>query len=169
MKKQRSIIAIAALLATAGASTTASAASPLLSGYGGPGQGNQAILGSTVLNVPRGGGGSGGPPAATGGGAPAVSSESGGSGASATTTRSSSPASSTHRAARPASRQTTTAAADPNALYAQLERRASESSGTLGLTGEDLLYVLIGLAVLAFGALFTRRIVRAGGAGVDTG
>jgi hypothetical protein len=164
VKKQRSIIAIAALLATAGASTTASAAGPLLSGYGGPGQGNQAILGSTLLNGPSGGS-SGGPPAAAGGGAPAVSSESGGS----ATTHPASPASSTHRAARPASRQTTTAAADPNALYAQLERRASEPSGMLGLTGEDLVYVLIGLAVLAFGALFTRRIVRAGGAGLDPG
>jgi hypothetical protein len=164
LKKQRSIIAIAALLATAGASTTATAAGPLLSGYGGPGQGNQAILGSTLLNVPRGGS-SGGPPAATGG-APAVSSASGGS---STTTQAATPGSSTRHAARPTRQQTKAAAADPNAFYAELERRASESSGMLGLTGEDLTYILIGLAVLAFGALFTRRIVRAGGAGVDPG
>ena len=164
MKKQRSIIAIAALLATAGASTTATAAGPLLSGYGGPGQGNQAILGSTLLNVPRGGS-SGGPPAPTGG-APAVSSEPGGS---STAAPAPSRGSSTRRAAQPTGRQTKTAAADPNAIYAELERRASEPSGMLGLTGEDLVYVLIGLAVLALGALFTRRIVRAGGAGLDPG
>ena len=30
--------------------SSASAASPLLGGYGGPGQGNQAILGSALLN-----------------------------------------------------------------------------------------------------------------------
>src|SRR5438874_7144215 len=40
-------------------------ASPLLSGYGGPGQGSQAILGSTLFGGP--GGGSSGSGAASGG------------------------------------------------------------------------------------------------------
>lgn len=163
MGKQRSIIVVAALLGLAGTSTPAVAAGPALSGYGGPGEGNQAILGSALLNTPRGGS-SGGPPAATGP-APAVSSEPGGSG---TTTHATPPGSSTHRAARPTGRQTTTAA-DPDAIYAQLERRASEPSGMLGLTGEDIVYVLIGLGVLALGALFTRRIARSGGVGIDPG
>jgi hypothetical protein len=167
MRKQRSIIAIAALLSLTGASTPALAAGPLLSGYGGPGVGNQAILGSALLNTPRGG-----PPADTGGAsgsspstaatAPSTPDASGSAGAGA-------PRSSAHRAASGAVRTARPAAVDPAAVYLELERSASEPSGLLGLTGEDLAYVLIGLAVLAFGALFTRRIVRAGGAGVDPG
>ena len=41
------------------APTTAFAGSPLLSGYGGPGAGEQAILGSTLIGGSRGGGASG--------------------------------------------------------------------------------------------------------------
>ena len=40
--------------------TVALAGSPLLSGYGGPGTGEQAILGSTLVGGPGGGSGSGG-------------------------------------------------------------------------------------------------------------
>lgn len=40
--------------------TSAFAVSPLLSGYGGPGAGEQAIVGSTLLGGPRGGSGPGG-------------------------------------------------------------------------------------------------------------
>ena len=66
MNTHRKIIPIAALAMAFAAVAPASApASPLLSGYGGPGQGTQAILGSTLLNGPSGGGGG----AATGSGA----------------------------------------------------------------------------------------------------
>jgi hypothetical protein len=66
-------IRIAAALALTGLLTaatplTAFAGSPLLSGYGGPGAGEQSIVGSTLLNAPHGGGGSGGSPG-TGGSA----------------------------------------------------------------------------------------------------
>jgi hypothetical protein len=54
-----STLALAGFLLTA-APVAASAGSPLLSGYGGPGTGEQAIVGSTLLNAPRGGAGSGG-------------------------------------------------------------------------------------------------------------
>jgi hypothetical protein len=47
------------VLALAAAMPAAAVASSLLSGYGGPGQGNQAILGAALVNGPRGGGGSG--------------------------------------------------------------------------------------------------------------
>src|SRR6185437_8685895 len=176
MRKQRSIIAIAALLGLAGASPAA-AAGPLLSGYGGPGQGNQAILGSALLNGPRGGGSSGGssggPPAAAtaSGPAPAGVSESvGGSGST-----SPAPARSGGRRAHPgasgqgAQQQTTAGASDPAALYAALERRAAHSSGTMGVTGQDLAYILLGLAVLAFAGLFTSRLARAGAANTRPG
>src|SRR2546430_7195651 len=60
MKTRRRIIETAgcALLAAALLAPSASAG-PLLSGYGGPGGGNQAILGSGLLNGPGSGGGSG--------------------------------------------------------------------------------------------------------------
>jgi hypothetical protein len=59
MKIQRKIIpAVALAMVFAAASADATAANPLLSGYGGPGQGSQAILGSALLNGPGAGGGS---------------------------------------------------------------------------------------------------------------
>ncbi|HTA15475.1 MAG TPA: hypothetical protein VK781_11525 [Solirubrobacteraceae bacterium] len=58
-------IRIGSALALAGAlfiaaPATALAGSPLLSGYGGPGAGEQAIVGAALLNGPHGGSGSGG-------------------------------------------------------------------------------------------------------------
>ena len=42
-------LALVAALAVSAAAPLVAHAGPLLSGYGGPGQGNQAILGSTLL------------------------------------------------------------------------------------------------------------------------
>jgi hypothetical protein len=68
MTRHRMIVSILVLVPVLLTATRSSAlASPLLSGYGGPGQGSQAILGSALLNGPRGGGGSGaGPEGASG-------------------------------------------------------------------------------------------------------
>lgn len=49
-------------------SPSAALANPLLSGYGGPGAGEQALIGSTLLGGPHGGGGSGGSSGTTGSG-----------------------------------------------------------------------------------------------------
>jgi hypothetical protein len=57
------------------AAAASASASPLLSGYGGPGAGEQALIGSTLLAGPRGGAGSGGSSGSSGSGG-------GGSGAS---------------------------------------------------------------------------------------
>src|SRR5207253_1711120 len=66
MTTHRRIITSVGLLMVAAACTPAAAhGNPLLSGYGGPGQGNQAILGATLLNGPGGGGSSGTVAAAT--------------------------------------------------------------------------------------------------------
>jgi hypothetical protein len=54
-----STLALAGLL-SASLPFAASAGTPLLSGYGGPGAGEQAIVGSTLLGGARGGGSSGG-------------------------------------------------------------------------------------------------------------
>ena len=71
MTIQRPLTAAVALLADLSIVAAPAHASPLLSGYGGPGQGSQAILGATLLNAPRTSAGPGGPAAtpATGGGA----------------------------------------------------------------------------------------------------
>src|SRR5581483_9313770 len=64
MRRQRltTTIALLALGSFCALAPDASASSTLLSGYGGPGEGNQAILGSTVI------GGSGGGHSGSGGG-----------------------------------------------------------------------------------------------------
>jgi hypothetical protein len=60
-RKRRTITALALLtLAFATLSIATAGANSLLSGYGGPGEGNQAILGSALINGPSGKGGSGG-------------------------------------------------------------------------------------------------------------
>jgi hypothetical protein len=64
MTNHRKIISAASLLVTLAIAPTAAVAGPLLSGYGGPGQGSQAILGSALLNGGKGGGGSAGPSSA---------------------------------------------------------------------------------------------------------
>jgi hypothetical protein len=168
MKKQRTIIAIVALLGVAGACPVAAVANPLLSGYGGPGQGNQAILGSALLNGPRGGS-SGGPPSA---GTSSAAVSGGGDGASSTGAGAQVPAGArhAHRAPAPlAPRQTTAGASDAAAIYAALERRASRPSETLGVTGQDLAYILLGLVVLTFAGLLTSRVVKAGDANARPG
>ena len=59
-------LSVAALVAPPGIAV----ANPLLSGYGGPGQGSQAILGSALGNGPPGGGGGGGGAYGSGSAAP---------------------------------------------------------------------------------------------------
>jgi len=65
MRIQRSIVHLTAIAVAMAlpACAGAEAGSPLLSGYGGPGSGSQAILGSGLVNIGGGGGG-----AAAGGG-----------------------------------------------------------------------------------------------------
>src|SRR5450755_4896336 len=74
MTSHRTISLILTLLA--GLMTVAPSsvfAGPLLGGYGGPGAGNQAILGSALLNGPPGGGGTGAGSTGAAGSAPSSS------------------------------------------------------------------------------------------------
>jgi hypothetical protein len=75
-----------------------------------------------------------------------------------------------HRSASPGrtSRQAP-AAANVAEAYAALERGASRPSAFLGLSGDDLLYILLGLAALAFTGMATSRIARGGGPGEPAG
>jgi hypothetical protein len=154
---------IALLLALSAAGPATSSASSLLSGYGGPGQGNQAILGSGLVNGPSGGGG-GGP--AAGSQAPAVV-----SGSTANTGSPSAPGSGrhTHRAAgsKHSSVPARAPSAPSSASYQAYERAASTQrgidSGLLGLSSGDLLLIVLALGALLSTAFIARGLARSHG------
>jgi hypothetical protein len=165
MTINRSRIRIAAVLLSATLAVSAALpltahAGPLLSGYGGPGQGNQAILGSTLLNGP--GGGSGG----SGGGAQGSSSSgsastlaapmanAGGTGGSSGTVRSSR---SGHHGAPPSGApQSGLEREFATSSYPTVEPAASSSA--FGISGADVALLLAALAALAFTGALTWRL-----------
>ncbi len=162
MRRHR-VITTAAFLALA--VPAAAQGSSLLSGYGGPGQGNQAILGATVI----GGGASGG---STGSGSSA-SSGSGGSGLALSPTPSTSPTTAkaqshshgkAHRAGRATKRQDRASTSPPNAYRATSTLSANETASvatpTLGISGADLVYILVAFGALALTGAITGRLVR---------
>ena len=125
-------------------------AGPLLSGYGGPGQGNQAILGSALVGGSSGGGGTSG-----GGG--------GGSGSRGAASGVVHSRSTTHAGAGAlASPQRTGVLAGERGAssYPAAEPTASRSGTTFGLSGADLAYILLADAALVVTGAFTRRIAR---------
>jgi hypothetical protein len=162
MTKRRRIIsrgaALAAFVALSLAAATAAQASPLLSGYGGPGQGNQVILGSTLIGGPGGGSTTGGPPSAN-----ANASESN----AALPASASGPGSpqtgsggSHHRATATGSLQvgaSSLAGQLYNRSYRPLERTAG-SSGPFGLSAAEIAYIVAAVAALAFTGVLTRRL-----------
>ncbi len=164
------ITAIVALLTVPALVPAAALAGPLLSGYGGPGQGNQAILGSGLVGG-RGGDGSGGhgsSPGAAGsagregavGGAAARASTGGtnransSSGTATTKGRQPQAAGSTAAAvrSRPGERPPGPAAAATSA--------AAGGGGALGLSGADVLYILLALGALVATGALTRALAR---------
>ncbi len=191
MIKHRTVISIAGLLVGLALATLATLATPafarsttLLSGYGGPGQGNQAVLGATMLGG-HGGGSSGG----NGGG-----SSSGGStsargagesptlvlgreatargGSAAGSTSSTSPTrgstSSTASAHARRSRERASGAARPAAagaarssasVYPAAERIPSGASAdALGLSAADIVLIILGAGIVVCVGVFTRRL-----------
>lgn len=193
MRAKRTITTtVVCLMSLSAAMPSAAAASSLLSGYGGPGQGNQAILGSALLNVPNNGGGSGS------GGSPGGRSragESSNSGASAAAPRSgAAPGSGVAGAGRV---NETSAAFHAGAHALARARRGSHATGEigvasvaaqagaagyhptqtrpasvgsepLGLRGAYFLYILLGLVALALIAVLTKRMTRTAAAGRDS-
>jgi hypothetical protein len=152
MRTHRKLAPIIALLAVLAAALPAAAvANPLLSGYGGPGVGNQAILGSALLN----GGGS------TGGGSGPTAQESSPAGVSviaATGTAGERVVAGAPRSAAP--RGAGKVSGFSSSAYSAFERgAAAPASGTLGLSGQDALFILLALVVLAFTGVLTRRLM----------
>jgi hypothetical protein len=163
MKSHRKVTPIIALLAMLSAALPAAAqASSLLSGYGGPGQGNQAILGSGLVNGASGGGGgpAGGAPAAVSAASVAAPAGQAGAGSSAARHRHG-PAAHGY-ASKGAGAQL--AAPGPSAAYSQaVSARPAADSGVLGLSGTGLLILLLALATLLFSGLLMRGLARSTG------
>jgi hypothetical protein len=161
MRTHRKITPIIVLAAGLSAGAPISApASTLLSGYGGPGQGTQAILGGTLLNGPSGGGGSSGsPPTAT---APLGTVGTGGSGAG--TSRS---AGGAHRHAGARAGTQAAVPGPSGGSYRSYPRlgasRTSAGPGVLGLSDSAFLFALLALAALLFTGLLTRGLAKASG------
>ncbi|HEV7586382.1 MAG TPA: hypothetical protein VGO14_11445 [Solirubrobacteraceae bacterium] len=135
-------------------------ASSILSGYGGPGQGTQAILGSTLLNGPSGG--AGGPQ-----GAAATAATPVGAGSSSTAGGGGGGASATHGRAG-ASRHSRQAASTRQGAERRLptlaiSRASSGGSGVLGLSDTAFLVVLLALGALVFTGLLTRGLAKQSG------
>jgi hypothetical protein len=171
----RIALALAPLVAlSASAPTVASAGSPLLSGYGGPGAGEQVIVGSTLLIGARGGAGSGG---SSGSGGSAGASQ-GGSGASppngsratlsgagsnggsiAGNRGGGSQARGALRAGRGVDPRTGRANANPYVYPAAL-RSASTDSPLLGISGGDMLLLIATIVTLVLTGVLTIRLTR---------
>jgi hypothetical protein len=123
-------------------------AGPLLSGYGGPGQGNQAILGSALLGGSKGGGGSG----SRGAGKK-------GPHAGASALQASGTPGATGTAAVPQGGSVASAGRTAGS-YPTVEPASSRSGSAFGLSDADLAYILLAAAVLAVTGALTRRIAR---------
>jgi hypothetical protein len=165
-----SIVVFAFVALLAAFAPSVAPANSLLSGYGGPGQGNQAILGSALVNTPKGGGGGG---AAGGGGEasssqPAESSSSQPAGsASSRTGGAGKPASGGHAKRRPTAStrgdrgtKAGTARGDSVIYPAASREVATGGSRTLGLSGADFAYIILALGVLALTGFLTMRLGR---------
>ncbi len=175
MNRHRTIVltVLPAIMMVALASIAAPAmAGSLLSGYGGPGAGNQAILGSALLGGTPGGGRGGDAGGGSAGGSNpdlAEPSKTEAADISVPSGRRSagpdrSPASG--RGGVGAKREGATGAsggvsgAYPASERAEAAKLASDGSETLGLSGKDLLYVLLAFGVLAFSGVLTRRMTQ---------
>ncbi|HEX4436036.1 MAG TPA: hypothetical protein VH061_04500 [Solirubrobacteraceae bacterium] len=139
----------------------ADASSTLLSGYGGPGEGNQAIIGSTLI----GGGGKGGSGSGTGGSSQVLA----GSNSIEASAPSASGSGSPHAKGGSRTRKGSGSSgghASGAGLPAYTPSAATthdDGGSTLGLTGGDLLYVVLALGVLALTAVLTMRLTRGPG------
>ena len=165
----RVLATIATLVVSAWAAGPAYATGgPLLSGYGGPGEGAQAILGSTLIGGSGenpGSGSSGGGASVEQQGVGALSGPAAGAGV---------PARGKHSSVRgtrgghaghvvgPGARRVQT----PQRGSAQPERfglaaaQGDAGSQPLGISGEDFIYMLAALALLAFIGVLTRSLAR---------
>jgi len=173
MARHRSLAASAliALAVTCALPGAAGATSTLLSGYGGPGQGNQALIGSSLSGTASGGGsgGSGGSGAA-GAGEPVrlEASSAAGAGTAGRAGHAGGTAAGGGRGAasrrqQSDARRAGSAAAAGAAAAARARNvadRGATGTSTAGLSGTDLVLIALGCALLVATALITGRLAR---------
>jgi len=174
MTNHRTILMTLILLTVMSFATPSSVlAGPLLSGYGGPGEGNQAILGSALL----GGGGSSGGSSGSTGSSSGTAAETAGGQSGREQSNGSANASSGHsstaggrskgsaRGGAASSRDNTTESSGgaARAYPVSSSRPTPEAAETLGLSGADLAYVLLVLCALVFTGVLTRRLSQPAG------
>jgi hypothetical protein len=163
-----STLAVTGLLSLV-APVAADAGTPLLSGYGGPGTGEQAIVGSTLLGGAQGGSGGGGSSGSgtggfggLGGGSPSGSGNSSGSGAVGGTSASPADsggrrAGSTNAAGEAAGRSS---GARAGRLRAYVYPSKTGASSAIGLSGDDVLALIAIVATLVLVGALTLRLSR---------
>jgi hypothetical protein len=152
MKTHRiSIRATLVALGIAALAPAAAGANPLLTGYGGPGQGNQAILGSALLNGSAGG---------SGGGSSIAAEPAAGASQSAAAPVAGAPT----RKRRDASSKPGNASKSSSHAYRPSARASTlavqEASQPLGLSGTDLLDLFLVSGGLVLTGAITRRMAR---------
>ena len=154
------IVALSVLAACCASTPAAGASSTLLSGYGGPGQGNQAILGSTLIGGGGSSGGSGGQGAASQAAPASIEATSPSSSAGKGAGGASGSSSGTHTT--PGGRVRHGAAAAPAGIgtIAAVQDTRSVSAPALGLGGKDIALIVLAFAVLALTAFVTVLLTR---------
>lgn len=163
MTGHRTILSILTLLAILPAAIPSSApANPLLSGYGGSGEGSQEILGSALLGGGAGGGGGtgGGPSGPTGSSLTGAPVGQGSTTSTGSRGRERAAGGASHPRGKAGEASAGAAGAYPSSSRSKTSQPAPGSSETLGLSGADLLYILLALGALACTGLFTRRLTQ---------
>jgi hypothetical protein len=172
MRSRRTItLTLTYLVAALMAFPALASAGSLLSGYGGPGQGSQVILGSSLI---KGGGGGNGP--RNGGGSSGTrQSSASGAGAQPAAPATGALAAHTSRPARSHSnpgarghalatggqvRVAGGAQAQASPSQAAAVRAEPEGPTTIGVSRENLLYTLLALGALILTGLVTKRLAR---------
>jgi hypothetical protein len=172
MRSQLAMITTAALMgamAVSSAAPAVAAANSLLSGYGGPGQGSQVILGATLLNSPPGGGqgGAGSTPAgvspSAGGQAVGATSSRGGAGSAGAGSAAAAKGRGSSRAGEGGQAATDRSAGSARAPSATPAATSSSSTQPLGLSGDDLLYLFVAVGALVVTAALTKQLARRSG------
>ena len=165
MRRQRlGFVAASLALAVAALVPGSASAGSLLSGYGGPGEGNQVILGSALLGGPSGGAGAGGEAGSGSGGQGSTLSASGeGAAARSGTTGASGAAAGRRRHSHaPANGASGRAGGEPSAQGVKTPASPVDIdvSKTEVLPSSDLRYILLTLVALAATGALTRRLAR---------
>lgn len=158
------LVALTAPLVAA-APAMASAGGTLLSGYGAPGDGSQVVLGATVLNGPSGGGSGGGGSAGPGGESQnSASSRAGAGRAPAGGAQSSvpNPAGRGREATNASGAASGGSGARVSTSGLARSETVSGSSPLLGVSGADLLYVVLGVTALGLAGAATWRLAGPG-------